>query len=228
MAEAPGLGAGVDDVRAVGEAVNDGLGEAGVGEDLGPFAEGQVGGDDQRAAFVALGEDLEDELGGAVGQREVAELVNDDELGAGVAGNDAGELAADWASWSSLASPARVVKRTRRPCWQAQTASAVASIVLPVPLSPMKITLSRSVIQEPSASAAIVAWGTVGVVGEDEVFEAFDLREARVDQAPAFAAFGAFLVSRPPAARRGRRPGSAARAAPPRRARGSAGGRSGA
>ena len=46
------------------------------------------------AAFVAFGEDLEDELGGAVGQREVAELVKDDELGAGVAADDAGELAA--------------------------------------------------------------------------------------------------------------------------------------
>ena len=30
------------------------------------------------------------------------------------------------------------------------------------------------------------------VVGEDEVLQAFDLREARVDQAPAFAALGAF------------------------------------
>src|SRR4051794_28759438 len=38
----------------------------GVREDLGPLAEGQVGGDDQRAAFVALREDLEDEPGGAV------------------------------------------------------------------------------------------------------------------------------------------------------------------
>ena len=70
------------------------LASRGVGEDLGPFAEGQVGGDDQAAAFVAFGEDLEDELGGAVGQGEVAELVDDDELGAGVARDDAGELAA--------------------------------------------------------------------------------------------------------------------------------------
>src|SRR3954453_21673951 len=93
VVEAPGLSAGVDDVRAVGEAVNDGLGEPGVGEDLGPLAEGRVGGDDKRSAFVALGEDLEDELGGAVGQREIAELVNDDQLGAGVAGDDAGEPA---------------------------------------------------------------------------------------------------------------------------------------
>jgi hypothetical protein len=36
---------------------------------------------------------LEDELGGAVGQREVAQLVNDDELGAGVTGDDATEFA---------------------------------------------------------------------------------------------------------------------------------------
>ena len=77
-----------------GETIDDRLGEPGVGEDLGPFAEGQVGGDDQRAAFVALGEDLEDQLGGAVGQCEIAELVEDDELGAGVAADDAGEFAA--------------------------------------------------------------------------------------------------------------------------------------
>jgi hypothetical protein len=46
VAEAPGLGAGIDDVRAVGETVNDGLREPGVGEDLGPLAEREVGGDD--------------------------------------------------------------------------------------------------------------------------------------------------------------------------------------
>ena len=92
--EAPGFAAGVDDVGSVGEPVDDGLGEAGVGEDPRPFAEGEVGGHDQRSAFVAFGEDLEDELGGAVGQAEVAQFIKDDELGAGVAGDDAGELAA--------------------------------------------------------------------------------------------------------------------------------------
>ena len=68
VAEAPALGAGVDDVRAVGDPVDDGLRHARVGEHLGPFSERQVGGDDQRSAFVAFGDDLEDELGGAVGQ----------------------------------------------------------------------------------------------------------------------------------------------------------------
>jgi hypothetical protein len=94
VAEAPGLGAGVDDVRAVCEPVDDGLREAGVVEDLGPFAERQVRRDDQAAAFVAFGEDLKDELGGAGGQGEIAKLIEDDKLGAGVARDDAGELAA--------------------------------------------------------------------------------------------------------------------------------------
>ena len=75
MGEAPGFAAGVDDVGAVGEPVDDGLGEAGVGEDPGPLAEGEVGGHDQAAAFVAFGEDLEDEFGGAVGEREIPQFI---------------------------------------------------------------------------------------------------------------------------------------------------------
>ena len=93
VAEPPAFVPGVDDVGAVGEPVDDGFGEAGVWEDLGPFAEGEVGRDDQAAAFVAFGEDLEDEFGGAVGQGEIAEFIKQDELGAGVASDDAGELA---------------------------------------------------------------------------------------------------------------------------------------
>ena len=94
VVEAPGLVAGVDDVCSVGDAVDDGLGEARVGEDLGPFAEREVGRDDQRCSLVALGDDLEDELCCTVGECEVSELVEDDELGAGVARDDAAELAA--------------------------------------------------------------------------------------------------------------------------------------
>jgi hypothetical protein len=52
-----------------------------------------LGGDDQRGAFVALGDDLEDELGGALAQRQVAALVKGQELDAGVAGDDAVEFA---------------------------------------------------------------------------------------------------------------------------------------
>jgi hypothetical protein len=76
MAEPPALVAGVDDVRSVGEPVDHGLREPRVGEHFGPLAERQVGREDQAAAFVSFGEDLEDELGGAVGQGEIAKLVD--------------------------------------------------------------------------------------------------------------------------------------------------------
>ena len=37
------LGAGLDDVSLVGKAIEHGLAEQGIGEDLGPLREGQVG-----------------------------------------------------------------------------------------------------------------------------------------------------------------------------------------
>jgi hypothetical protein len=95
VAEAPRLGAGLDDVCAVGVMRSTtALASLGVGEDLDPFAEKQVGGDDQRAALVALGDDLEDELGGSFGQGQLAEFVEHDELSARVAADHACEFAA--------------------------------------------------------------------------------------------------------------------------------------
>src|SRR6266496_3410814 len=52
-----------DDVAVVEEPVEDGGGEDLVGEDLAPFAEGLVAGDDDGAFLVAAGDDLEDEVG---------------------------------------------------------------------------------------------------------------------------------------------------------------------
>ena len=85
-----------------------------------------------------------------------------------------------------------MVKRTRRPAWQAQTASAVARCVLPVPESPIRITLSRSSIQEPSASAAIVAWGTFGFSAKRKSSRRLIAGKRASMQAPALATFGAF------------------------------------
>jgi hypothetical protein len=76
VAEAPALGAGVDDVCLVGDPVNDGLREPRVGEHLGPLAERQVRRDNQAAAFVAFADDLEDELGGTLGQVQISQFVD--------------------------------------------------------------------------------------------------------------------------------------------------------
>ena len=82
-------GAGFDDVGFVGEAVDDGGGESGVGEGFGPFGEGGVGGDGDGCSFFSFGEDLEEEFSGFLVEVDVAEFVDGEEVVAGVAVHDA-------------------------------------------------------------------------------------------------------------------------------------------
>src|SRR5581483_6369492 len=55
-AEAVGLGAGLDDVGAVGQPVQQRLAQPGVGNDLGPFRKRQVGGQQHRTLLGPLGD----------------------------------------------------------------------------------------------------------------------------------------------------------------------------
>ena len=59
------------------EAVDGGDRDGGVGEDLPPFAEGLVAGDDQRAALVAFGNQLEEDARLGAVLADVAEVVED-------------------------------------------------------------------------------------------------------------------------------------------------------
>src|SRR5919108_3260158 len=90
-AQPVGVGAGVDDVRVEGEPVDDGGAEPGVGEGGGPFAEGGVGGDGDGGAFFSFGEDLEQQLGAAAVELEVAQLVQAEQVDPAVAGDGAGQ-----------------------------------------------------------------------------------------------------------------------------------------
>jgi hypothetical protein len=49
----------LEDVNVVGETIEQRASEALRGEDAGPLVEGEIAGNDDRAAFVALAEDLE-------------------------------------------------------------------------------------------------------------------------------------------------------------------------
>ena len=75
MGEPVGVDAGLDDVAAEGEPVHDGGAEPRVGEGLGPAAEALVGGDGNTGLLLPFGQDLEQQLGAAPVQFEVAELV---------------------------------------------------------------------------------------------------------------------------------------------------------
>ena len=50
--EAPAVIAGLDDIAMVGQAIEQRGGHLGIAEHAGPFAEGEVGGDDDRGALV--------------------------------------------------------------------------------------------------------------------------------------------------------------------------------
>ncbi len=91
MGESVAGGACFDDGAVVGQTVDDGGAEAGVGEGLGPAAEGFVGRDRDRVLLLAFGEDLEEEFGTAAVEFEVAEFVEAEQVDAAVAGDDFGQ-----------------------------------------------------------------------------------------------------------------------------------------
>ena len=67
----------------MGEPVEQGGGHLGVAEDGRPFAEGEVGGDDDRGALVEPAQEVEEELAAGLGERQVSELIEDDEVAPG-------------------------------------------------------------------------------------------------------------------------------------------------
>ena len=81
--ETVALAVHLQDVEVVGEAVQQRAGEAFRSEDLGPFVEGQVGGDQDGAPLVALAEHLEEQFRPGGGQGHEAQFVDDQQVQAG-------------------------------------------------------------------------------------------------------------------------------------------------
>ena len=71
-----------DDFAVMHEAVEDGAGDGAVViEDHGPILEDAVGGKDDGAAFIALADDLKEQIGALFIDREVAQFIEDQESG---------------------------------------------------------------------------------------------------------------------------------------------------
>jgi hypothetical protein len=90
--ELVGLGAGFDDVGVEGDAVDDGSDEARLGEHGSPFAERQVRADGDGGSFFSFGDDLAEQFGAARVELDIAELVEQEQVEAAVAADDAGQL----------------------------------------------------------------------------------------------------------------------------------------
>ena len=78
--EPPAFVAGLDDVAMVGQPVEERGGHLGIAEHLWPFAERQVGGDDNRGLFVEAADEMEQQLPARQRERQIAELIEDDEI----------------------------------------------------------------------------------------------------------------------------------------------------
>ena len=78
--EAPAVVAGFDDLAVVGQPIEQRGGRLGVAEHAGPFSEGEVRGDDDRGTFVKPADEVEKELTAGLGEGQIAEFVENDEV----------------------------------------------------------------------------------------------------------------------------------------------------
>jgi hypothetical protein len=78
--EAPAVVAGLNDVAVVREAIQQRCGHFGIAKHARPLAEGEICGDDHRCTFVETADGVEQQLSADLGERQVAELIEDDEV----------------------------------------------------------------------------------------------------------------------------------------------------
>lgn len=102
LLEAEALAVHLEDVNVMGEAVEQRAGQALGAEDAGPLVEGQIAGDDGRAALVALAEDLEPQLTAGHRGRDVIRLIDERRLVAGEPALQAGRFV-PWAGLGLIA-----------------------------------------------------------------------------------------------------------------------------
>src|SRR6202453_2540813 len=81
--EAEAVVSGFEDVAAVGKTIEQRGRHLGVAEHGGPLAEAEIGRDDDAGALVELAEQMEEQGSARGAERQVAKLVEDDEIGVG-------------------------------------------------------------------------------------------------------------------------------------------------
>ncbi len=86
FAEAIALAFNDEEIDVVREAVDEGGDASGIGENGVPVLEDEIGGDDDRAAFVTAIDDFEEQVGSTGVVREITNFVNAEELGASIEG----------------------------------------------------------------------------------------------------------------------------------------------
>ena len=135
----------------MGEAVEQGRGHLGVAEDARPFAEGEIGGDEDRGALVEAADEVEEQLAAGLGEGQIAEFVEDDEV-------QPGEIIGDTALPAGARLGFELVdeidggeEAAARPARMQLRAMAMARCVLPVPVPPTSTALRCWAMKPPPA-----------------------------------------------------------------------------
>ena len=76
--EAEAVASGFQDVAVAGQPIERGCGHSGVAEDIGPFGEAKIGGDDDAGALVKLAQQVEQQGAARCTERQIAKLIEDD------------------------------------------------------------------------------------------------------------------------------------------------------
>src|SRR6202142_817606 len=91
--EAEAVVSGFEDVAAVGKTIKQRGRHLRVAEHGGPLAEAEIGRDDDAGALIELAQQMEEQGPAGGAERQVSELVEDDEIGVGEPGGDLSWLA---------------------------------------------------------------------------------------------------------------------------------------
>src|ERR1700728_2430346 len=91
--EAKAVVSGFKNVAAVGEPIEQRGRHLGIAEHGGPLAEAEIGGDDDAGALVELAQQMEEQGPAGGAERQVAKLVEDDEIGVSEPGRDLARFA---------------------------------------------------------------------------------------------------------------------------------------
>jgi hypothetical protein len=86
--EAEAVVSGLQDMAMVREAIEERRRHFGVTEHRGPFAEAEIGGDDDAGSLVKFAEQVEQQGAARGTERQIAEFVEDDEVGVDEAARD--------------------------------------------------------------------------------------------------------------------------------------------
>ena len=142
LAEPVAVALDVNGDGVVEQAIEDRGRDHGIAEHLAPGPEALVAGEDDGAALVAARDELEEEVGALAVDRDVADLVDDEQLRLPQELEALVEAVVSEGLPRVAMRPAAVVKRVRTPCSQALSPRATARCVLPTPGGPRSRTLS--------------------------------------------------------------------------------------